>query len=116
MKANEQQAQIGISNKDTLKFQAINSIFGLVAQMLMVVIVDRLGRRPLLIAGNFTMCVTYIVSSALMAEFPPSINNEGAHWAFIVMTWLFNFSFNTMGSLCKCCLVYGKEQSIDMYS
>lgn len=62
--------------------------------------VDKVGRRIMIISGNLAMCVTYIVSTVLMAEFPASEDNSGAHWGFIIMTWLFNFCFASMGSLC----------------
>jgi hypothetical protein len=62
--------------------------------------VDKVGRRSMIIIGNLAMCVTYIVSTVLMAEFPASEDNSGAHWGFIIMTWLFNFCFASMGSLC----------------
>lgn len=64
-------------------------------------VVDRVGRRKLVVGGNLAMCVTFIVSTILLAQFPPEANNKGAHWAFIVMTWLYNFCFASMGSLCK---------------
>lgn len=64
-----------------------------------MLVVDRLGRRSLIIWGNLGMCATFIVSTALLAEFPPASANTGAHWGFIAMTWVFNFVFASMGSL-----------------
>ncbi|KAF2169511.1 hypothetical protein M409DRAFT_64631 [Zasmidium cellare ATCC 36951] len=64
-----------------------------------MLVVDRIGRRSLIIAGNLGMCVTFIVSTILLAEFPPASSNTGAHWGFIAMTWVFNFVFASMGSL-----------------
>ena len=61
--------------------------------------VDRVGRRKLIIAGNLAMCITFIVSTILLAKYPPSIANTGAHWGFIITTWIFNFVFASMGSL-----------------
>jgi hypothetical protein len=46
------------------------------------------------------MCLTYVISTILLAQFPPQVDSTGAHWGFIIMTWLFNFCFATMGSLC----------------
>ncbi|KAJ9149235.1 Major facilitator superfamily domain, general substrate transporter [Pleurostoma richardsiae] len=91
--------QIGINGTDTLRYQAINSVIGLVGELLIMLFVDKVGRRGLIIFGNLAMCVTYIISTILLAKFPPSSDNSGAHWGFIVMTWLFNFTFATMGSL-----------------
>ena len=39
--------------------------------------------------------VTFIIATVLLARFPPGIDNMGAHWAFIIMTWLYNFSFSS---------------------
>ncbi|CAI7610310.1 unnamed protein product [Penicillium glandicola] len=92
--------QIGISNEDTLKYQAINSIIALVAQFLCMMYIDRFGRRWTLIGGNLGNMVTFIIATVLLAQFPPSTNNSGAHWGFIIMTWLYNFSFSaTCGPL-----------------
>ncbi|KAJ5957571.1 hypothetical protein N7501_011850 [Penicillium viridicatum] len=92
--------QIGISNEDTLKYQAINSVIALVAQFLCMMYIDRFGRRWTLIGGNLGNMVTFIVATVLLAQFPPSSTNTGAHWGFIIMTWVYNFSFSaTCGPL-----------------
>ncbi|QQK46646.1 Major facilitator superfamily domain, general substrate transporter [Penicillium digitatum] len=92
--------QIGISNQDTLKYQAINSIIALIGQFLCMMYIDRFGRRWTLIFGNLGNMVTFIIATVLLAQFPPSSNNTGAHWGFIIMTWLYNFSFSaTCGPL-----------------
>ncbi|CAI7618307.1 hypothetical protein N7527_008734 [Penicillium freii] len=92
--------QIGISNEDTLKYQAINSVIALVAQFLCMMYIDRFGRRWTLISGNLGNMVTFIVATVLLAQFPPSSTNTGAHWGFIIMTWVYNFSFSaTCGPL-----------------
>lgn len=92
--------QIGISGDETLRYQAINSIIALIAQFLCILYIDRFGRRWTLIGGNLGNCVTFIVACALLAKFPPEVNNTGAHWGFIIMTWLYNFSFScTCGPL-----------------
>ncbi|OGE56639.1 hypothetical protein PENARI_c003G10435 [Penicillium arizonense] len=92
--------QIGISGSDTLRYQAINSIIALIAQFLCMMFIDRFGRRWTLITGNLGNMVTFIIATILLAKFPPSTNNTGAHWGFIIMTWLYNFSFSaTCGPL-----------------
>ncbi|KGO75210.1 Major facilitator superfamily domain, general substrate transporter [Penicillium italicum] len=92
--------QIGISNQDTLKYQAINSVIALVGQFLCMMYIDRFGRRWTLIGGNLGNMVTFIIATVLLAQFPPTSNNTGAHWGFIIMTWLYNFSFSaTCGPL-----------------
>lgn len=39
------------------------------------------------------MAVTFLVNAILIQKFPASSSNTGAHWGFIVMTWVFNFVF-----------------------
>ncbi|OAL30108.1 hypothetical protein AYO20_08911 [Fonsecaea nubica] len=93
--------QIGISGNDTLKYQGINSIIALVAQFLCILCIDHTGRRWPLIYGNLGNMVTFIVATILLAKFPPGVStNKGAQWGFIIMTWLYNFSFSaTCGPL-----------------
>jgi len=93
--------QIGISGDDTLKYQGINSIIALVAQFFTILFIDRTGRRWPLILGNLGNMVTFIIATILLAKFPPGVStNRGAQWGFIIMTWLYNFSFScTCGPL-----------------
>lgn len=91
----------GISGDDTLKYQGINSIIALIAQFCTILFIDRTGRRWPLIFGNLGNMVTFIVATILLAKFPPGVStNTGAQWGFIIMTWLYNFSFScTCGPL-----------------
>ncbi|KEF58493.1 uncharacterized protein A1O9_06419 [Exophiala aquamarina CBS 119918] len=93
--------QIGISGDDTLKYQGINSIIALIAQFCTILFIDRTGRRWPLILGNLGNMVTFIIATILLATFPPGTsNNRSAQWGFIIMTWLYNFSFScTCGPL-----------------
>ncbi|MCJ1240250.1 hypothetical protein MMC14_008250 [Varicellaria rhodocarpa] len=93
--------QIGISSQDTLKYQAINSIIALIAQFLCLLLIDRFGRRWPLILGNLGNMVTFIIATILIAVFPPGTSqNNAAGWGFIIMTWVYNFSFSaTCGPL-----------------
>lgn len=93
--------QIGIETADTLKYQAISSIIALIAQALCILLIDRFGRRWPLILGNLGNMVTFIIATILLAVFPPgSTNNKAAGWGFIIITWVYNFSFSaTCGPL-----------------
>lgn len=101
-----QQKQIGIDGTDTLRYQAINSIIGLIGEFLLMMVVDKIGRRKLVVGGNLAMCLTYVISTILLAQFPPEVNNTGAHWGFIIMTWVYNFCFASMGSLCMTAFLF----------
>jgi Na+/melibiose symporter-like transporter len=93
--------KMGIAGDETLKYQAISSIIALIAQFLCILFIDHFGRRWPLILGNLGNMVTFIISTILLAVFPPgSSNNKAAAWGFIVITWVYNFSFSaTCGPL-----------------
>lgn len=89
-------SQMGISGSDTLKYQAISSVIALVGQALCILFIDKIGRRWPLIFGNLGNMVTFIISTIMLAVFPPgSSNNSAAAWGFIVITWVYNFSFSS---------------------
>ncbi|KAL9087889.1 MAG: hypothetical protein Q9165_006451 [Trypethelium subeluteriae] len=87
--------QIGISGDNTLKYQAISSVIALIAQFFCILLIDMTGRRWAMIGGNLGNCLFFVLATILLALFPPGAsNNSGASWGFIVMTWLYNFSFS----------------------
>ncbi|CAO2653429.1 Nn.00g028400.m01.CDS01 [Neocucurbitaria sp. VM-36] len=93
--------KMGIKGDETLKYQAISSVIALVAQALCILLIDKFGRRWPLIIGNLGNMVTFIIAAIMLAVFPPgSSNNTSAAWGFIVITWIYNFSFSaTCGPL-----------------
>ncbi|RDW63630.1 hypothetical protein BP6252_11175 [Coleophoma cylindrospora] len=93
-------AQIGISTKQSLLYQGINSVIGELAQFIFFFLIDRVGRRALQIGGNLACGAAFIIGAALLAVYPPSSENTSAHWAFIVAsTWVFNFCFCASGTM-----------------
>lgn len=60
--------QAGIGPSDTLKYQAINNIFALIAEGLCIAFIDKLGRRWTLICGNLFNMVTFIIATALLGK------------------------------------------------
>lgn len=87
--------QIGIPGSDTLKYQGISSIIALIAQFCCILFIDYTGRRWAMIGGNLGNCVTFIIATILLAKFPPGeSNNKAASWGFILITWVYNFSFS----------------------
>ncbi|OLN89992.1 High-affinity glucose transporter 9 [Colletotrichum chlorophyti] len=88
--------QIGIATDDTLKYQGISNGLAIIAQTCAMLLIDRTGRRWPLIGGNLFNSLTFIIAAILLALFPPGeSNNLGAQWGFIVITWLYNFSFSS---------------------
>lgn len=86
-------AQLGISTDSTLLFVSINALIGMCGTALCLWTIDIIGRRPLEIYGSYIMAATFLVNAILIKKFPASAPNAGAHWGFIVMTWVFNFFF-----------------------
>ncbi|KAL9535821.1 MFS-type transporter [Sphaerulina musiva] len=88
-------AQIGIPGSETLKYQGISSIIAIIAQFCCILFIDYTGRRWAMIGGNLGNCLTFIIASILLSKFPPGeSNNKAASWGFIVITWIYNFSFS----------------------
>ncbi|KAF2724009.1 general substrate transporter [Polychaeton citri CBS 116435] len=88
--------QIGIPGDKTLLYQGISSFIALAAQFCCILFIDYTGRRWAMIGGNLGNCVCFIISTILLAKFPPgSASNDAAGWAFIVVgCWVYNFSFS----------------------
>ncbi|THZ06279.1 general substrate transporter [Aureobasidium pullulans] len=86
-------AQIGIPTSRSLLFQAVNAIIAFAGTTVCILTIDGVGRRPLQISGHIFLCVTFVINAAIIKVFPTTSNNTSAHWAFVVMTWLFNFVF-----------------------
>ncbi|KAI9690283.1 MAG: hypothetical protein M1822_009244 [Bathelium mastoideum] len=89
--------QIGIPTSTTLMLSAVNAIIAFAGTSVCILVIDNIGRRPLEIYGSAIMAVTYIINAIIIKLYPSSSTNTGAHWAFIVMTWLFNFVFFITG-------------------
>jgi len=84
-------AQISIPTSRSLLFQAVNAIIAFAGTTVCILTIDGVGRRPLQIFGHIFLCVTFVINAAIIKVFPTTSNNTSAHWAFVVMTWLFNF-------------------------
>lgn len=78
-------------------------MLALLAQMVCIVVIDKVGRRWWMIGGNLTNCLFFIIATIMLAVFPPgSTNNSSASWAFIVVTWLYNVSFSATNGPLSC--------------
>ncbi|KAG6034620.1 hypothetical protein E4U41_006482 [Claviceps citrina] len=96
-------SKIGITGNETLRYQMISSVIALIAQFCCMMLIDKTGRRGPLIGGNLVNGVTFIIATILLSQFPPGSASSGggaAGWGFIVVTWMYNFSFSaTCGPL-----------------
>lgn len=88
--------QIGIPTSETLLFQAVNAIIAFLGTGVCILIIDSVGRRPMEIYGCIMLSVTFIINAAIIKVFPATSSNVGAHWAFVVFTWIFNFGMLTI--------------------
>lgn len=86
-------AQIGIPTSESLLFNGVNAIIAFAGTSVCILVIDRVGRRRLEIYGAGFMCVTFLINAILIKEFPASASSTGAHWAFVALTWIFNFVF-----------------------
>ncbi|KAG8878213.1 hypothetical protein FRB98_006314 [Tulasnella sp. 332] len=88
-------ATIGIDASKTLLLQSINSILALIGQAACVAFVDRLGRRKPLIVANIVSGMTFVAATGIQATYANSKHKISAGWAFVMMTWIFNFAFSS---------------------
>lgn len=85
--------QIGIPTSTTLLLTAVNAIIAFAGTSTCIMVIDSIGRRPLEIWGAAIMTVTFIINAIIIKVFPASNPSTGAHWAFVVLTWIFNYVF-----------------------
>ncbi|KAI5305509.1 hypothetical protein KEM56_004227 [Ascosphaera pollenicola] len=86
---------MGFTTSETLKYQGVNSIIAIIGQAVCVAFIDHTGRRWVLINGNLANCACFVIATAMLGAFPPETNdNRAAQWAFIAVTWLYNFCFS----------------------
>ncbi|KAF3031467.1 hypothetical protein E8E11_001626 [Didymella keratinophila] len=84
---------MGIGTSQSLLFNGFNAIIAFAGTSVCILAIDRVGRRPLEIYGAGLMCVTFLINAVLIKQFPASAPSTGAHWAFVALTWVFNFVF-----------------------
>lgn len=72
---------------------------------------DKLGRKPLLIAGAAMMGICHFVVAIIIARVAPTpdsngfVMNQGAGWAAVVFIWLFAIAFGFSWGPCAWVLV-----------
>ncbi|KAJ6514623.1 general substrate transporter [Mycena vulgaris] len=85
---------MGFTSTRILLFQSINSIIALIGEAACVMWIDATGRRGPMIIGNAVSGLSFVVGAILMARWPGTVNNNAAHYIFIITTWVFNFFFS----------------------
>lgn len=88
-------AELGLgSNTISLLATGVVGIVMWVATFPAVVYVDKLGRKPILIAGAIGMATCHIIVAVIVAKDQSSwTSHAAAGWAAVAMVWLFVFHF-----------------------
>lgn len=82
------------SNSISLLATGVVGIVMFIATIPAVMYVDKLGRRPVLIAGAIGMAACHFIIAGISASFEDSWpSHQGAGWAAVVMVWLFVIHF-----------------------
>jgi hypothetical protein len=91
---------MGFTTSTSLLMSSISNIIALLGEISCMLLVDKLGRRWPLIGGSLFLCLTFIIGSILIVQYPATQPSAAAHWGFIVNTWAFNFCYAaTVGSI-----------------
>ncbi|TID24219.1 putative sugar transporter protein [Venturia nashicola] len=82
------------SNTVSLLATGVVGIVMFIATIPAVIYVDKLGRKPVLIAGAIGMAICHIIIAAISGSFEDSWpSHTAAGWAAVVMVWLFVVHF-----------------------
>ncbi len=86
---------LGLSgNTTSLLATGVVGIVMWLATIPAVMYVDRVGRKPILIAGAIGMAVCHIIVAGIFATYVDSFpTHQGAAWAAVAMIWLFVVHF-----------------------
>jgi len=84
---------IGITDPDTqLGINGGLTILSLIVSVSCVLLVDRVGRRPLFISATAAMCVTFIVWTIASSQ-QEATKSKAAGQAVIAMIWIFSVAY-----------------------
>ncbi|KAE9966707.1 hypothetical protein EG328_008660 [Venturia inaequalis] len=82
------------SNTVSLLATGVVGIVMFIATIPAVMYVDKLGRKPVLIAGAIGMAICHVIIAGISGSFEDSWpSHTGAGWAAVVMVWLFVVHF-----------------------
>ncbi|KAG8627607.1 hypothetical protein KVT40_005090 [Elsinoe batatas] len=77
------QAECQMTGISSLMFNGVNAVIAFAGTATCILVVDKIGRRPLEIWGAVIMCATFIVNANLIKLIGP----------LSLLTWLFNYVF-----------------------
>lgn len=87
-------AQLGLSGRATsLLATGVYGIVNTLATLPALFLIDRVGRRPLLMAGAAGTCVSLVVVAAMVGGFPGG-SNAAAGWVGIAFIYIYDVNFS----------------------
>lgn len=87
-------ASLGFNTEKQLQLQAGWVTLGVVANLLGAVILDRVGRKPLLIIGLVGTCICLIIEAAMVASFAEEGSNKAGLRVGVAAIYLFLFLYS----------------------
>ncbi|KAL6252541.1 hypothetical protein RBB50_000260 [Rhinocladiella similis] len=97
-------AALGYDTKKQLDFQAGWVTMGVVANMVGALIVDKFGRRPLLMLGFGGSCVCLILEAVMVAVYGGQTANQAGLQMGVAATYLFLFFYSLGADVASYCL------------
>jgi SP family sugar:H+ symporter-like MFS transporter len=78
---------VGFSESDSLTFSVINSVVNLVATLVAIAIVDRVGRKPMLLGGSIGMTITLGVMALCFSQSVAATSESGKATVALPGAW-----------------------------
>jgi MFS family permease len=86
---------LGLTNSTTsLLATGITGVLNVLTTIPAVLVIDRVGRKPLLYCGSIGMMTTMIILAILVSQFQHDwVTHAAAGWGCVVMIWLYIINF-----------------------
>ncbi|WWC66114.1 uncharacterized protein I206_100014 [Kwoniella pini CBS 10737] len=85
---------VGFSQNTALLINSLNNINALFGELACILLVDRVGRRFPLIAGNMLAGSCFAVATALAKQFATGSGSRGEGIGFVAVLFIYNFAFS----------------------
>ncbi|OCF54382.1 glucose transporter [Kwoniella mangroviensis CBS 10435] len=85
---------VGFSQSTSLLINSLNNINALFGELACILLVDRVGRRFPLIAGNMLAGTCFAIATALAKQFAEGGGNRGQGIGFVSVLFIYNFAFS----------------------
>ncbi|GLZ53209.1 sugar porter family MFS transporter [Actinomycetospora sp. NBRC 106378] len=78
---------VGFSESQSFLASVINGLINVLSTIVAILIVDRVGRRPMLLAGSLGMTVTLLVMAISFSQAVPSVSESGESTVALPGAW-----------------------------